>query len=107
MRNNMLKANPDKFKLLLSDSGQQYFVTIDKYNIQNSESVTLLGIKIDDKLEFKEHVTELCTTASQKLHALSRISQFMNSKQLQILMKAYILSQFVYCPLVWMVPSRK
>ena len=44
---------------------------------------------------------------SQKLHALSRVSNFMNLKQRHATMEAYIMSQFGYCPLVWMFHSRK
>ena len=67
----------------------------------------LLGINIDNKLSFDEHVTGLCRKASQKLHALSRISHFMKTQQRQIIMKSFINSQFGYCPLVWMFHSRK
>ena len=38
---------------------------------------------------------------------LSRVSNFMTMKQRQITMKAFVLSQFGYCPLVWMFHSRK
>ena len=37
----------------------------------------LLGIKIDNKVTFKEHVEELCKKASQKVSALARISSLM------------------------------
>ena len=107
IRNNGLKANPDKFHLILSDTNQDYSVRVDKFSIQNSTSEKLLGIKIDSKLTFDEHVSGICTKATQKLHALSRVSNFMNLKQRQTTMKAFILSQFGYCPLVWMFHSRK
>ena len=58
-------------------------------------------------MSFNEHVSDICTKASQKLHALSRISNFMTLKQRQITMKSFILSQFGYCPLVWMFHNRK
>ena len=82
---------------------------MDKFSIQNNKSEKLLGIKID-KLTFDEHVSgmcTLCTKATQKLHALSRVSNFMSLQQRQITLKAFILSQFGYCPLVWMFHSRK
>ena len=67
----------------------------------------LLGISIDNTLSFDHHVSDLCRKAIQKLHALSRISHFMNTKQRKIIMKSFVLSQFGYCPLVWMFHSRK
>ena len=47
---------------------------IDGFDISNSPYQKLLGIKFDCKMSFKEHVSDLCNKASQKLHALSRIS---------------------------------
>ena len=103
---NGLKANPDKFHLILSDSNLEHFVKVEEFNVVNSASQKLLGITIDNKLSFEEHVGTLCNKASQKLHALSRISHYMDVKQRQLIMKAFINSQFGYCPLVWMFHSR-
>jgi len=107
IRNNGVKANPDKFYLILSEYSQQYSLQVDKFQIQNSNSRKLLGITINNKFNFDEHVSILCSKASQKLHALSRVSYLMTLKQRQITMKSFILSQFGYCPLVWMFHSRK
>ena len=80
---------------------------VDNFAVQNSNCEKLLGIKIDNMLTFHDHVSELCTKASQKLHALSRVSQYMNIDQRKLVMRAFISSQFGYCPLVWMFHSRK
>ena len=72
--NNHLKANPDKFHLLLSDPSPNFSVHVDQYHISNSSSEKLLGITIDNQSNFNEHVTGLCKKASQKLHAHARIS---------------------------------
>ena len=42
----------------------------------------------------------------KKLHALARVPNFMNVEQRRKLMKAFIASQFGYCPVVWMFHSR-
>ena len=104
---NGLKANPDKFHLLLSEPDNSLSMKIDGFEISNSLSEKLLGVKFDSKMKFKEHVTGLCTIASQKLHALSRIGIYMTLKQRKTIMKSFILSQFGYCPLVWMFHCRK
>ena len=44
--------------------------------------------------------------ASQKLHALARVSNLMSIRQRKIIMNAFIHSQFSYCPLIWMCHSR-
>ena len=104
---NGLKANPDKFHLVLSDPSENYSLKVEECYIQNSTNKKLLGINIDNKFSFDKHVELLCMKASQKLHALSRISHYMGAKQRKLIMKAFIISQFGYCPLVWMFHSRK
>ena len=74
--------------------------------INSSDSVKLLGITIDKKLNFNDHVSKLCKKASCKLHALARISKFMSQEKLRLLLKSFIESQFSYCHLVWMFHSR-
>ena len=57
-------------------------------------------------MNFNEHITKIYKKASQKLHALARIAKYMDSQKLRIIMKAFIESQFNYCPLIWMFHSR-
>ena len=44
--------------------------------------------------------------SSQKLHALSRILKYLLPNKTRILFKTFIISQFNYCPLVWLCHSR-
>ena len=67
----------------------------------------LFGIIIDKKLTFEEHVRSLSKKANQKFHALMRASTYMSQDKLRILLKAFIESQFNYCPLIWMCHSKK
>ena len=57
-------------------------------------------------MRFDEHVSILCNKASQKLHALARISKCVFNHKLNILVKSFILSQFCHCPLIWMFHSK-
>ena len=44
---------------------------------------------------------------SKKLHPLARISQYMNIPTQRMTMKAFIASEFGYCPPVWVFRSSK
>ena len=101
------KANPDKFHFISSSFDIISFLQIDQYQIYKSKCEKLLGIKVDHKLTFEDHVSSICCKAAQKLHALARVSHFMTAPQRRSIMKAFINSQFGYCPLVWMFQSRK
>ena len=104
--NNLMKANSDKSHLLLSKSTSST-ANVNGDIIKNSESEKLLGVTIDYKLNFEEHLSKVCDKASQKLNALARISSYMNINQRKRIMRAFISSQFGYCPLVWFFCSRK
>ena len=60
----------------------------------------------DKKLSFKKHVEDLYKKANQKLHALARLSNYIDPIKSEILMNSFIRSQFNYCPLVWMFHDR-
>ena len=103
---NYLKMNADKCKLLVTNHHDDISINVDNEVITASKSVKLLGITIDNKLNFNEHISKLCKKTSLKLHALSRVSNYLSSSKLKIIVKAFIESQFGYCPLIWMFHSR-
>ena len=102
---NYMKSNSDKCHLLIS-SPNEVSIKIGSDKIFNETSVKLLGVTIDQNLNFNEHVTNLCKKASKKLHALARVSKYMSMNKLRTIMKAFIESQFGYCPLIWMFHNR-
>ena len=104
-RINEMKPNDDKCHLLVCNH-DQLFVTLGNEKIVSTNSVELLGVTIDNKLNFTDHVSELCKNGNQKLHALARISKYLEKDKLRIIMKTFIQSQFNYCPLVWMFHNR-
>ena len=50
-------------------------------SIGNEGSIKLLGIHINNNLNFDYHVNQLCKNASKKLHALARIAKYMDIKK--------------------------
>ena len=57
-------------------------------------------------MNFNEHITNLCDKTSKKIQALARTFPYIPQTQKRLLMNAYFMSQFRYCPLVWMNHSR-
>ena len=57
--NNYMKSIDDKYKLIITKENAPS-VTIGNYIKTCSNSVKLLGITIDNKLTFKEHLTNIC-----------------------------------------------
>ena len=102
---NSMVANPGKFQIMFLgskiDNNNITFLIEDKC-IKSKSEVTLLGITIDDKLTFKNHIKLMCNKANNRLRALIRIRKFLSVEQAKYLSEAYIMSSFKYCPLIWM-----
>ena len=99
--NNGMKANPDKCHLLLSKNGN-FEANINENRISNTKFEKLLGVTFDNRLSFNHHISNICKTAGNELHALARVSNYMDQDKKRILFNSYFLSQFNYCPLIWM-----
>ena len=48
--------------------------------LKSSKEVEILGIKIDNNLDFNNHIKSICSKADQKLSVLLRISSNLNMK---------------------------
>ena len=75
-QNNML-VNPKKFQVLFLSRNKELITSdillnINSNSIISSNWVKLLGIKIDSRLNFESHVSELCKSAARQLNALLR-----------------------------------
>ena len=71
--------------------------------IKCEEVVKLLGIDIDYKLSFDQHISILCRKAGQQLNVLKRLSPLLSRLNKLTIFHTYILSKFNYCPLAWHV----
>ena len=63
-----------------------------------------LGVEIDSNLLNKQKNKQK-KQANRKLSALTKVVKFMNLQQRRTLMEAFVVSQFNYCPLLWMFHS--
>ena len=104
-RDNYLKANNGKSHIILTTDHKLKINFMDSL-ICNEKIVKLLAVIFDNKLSFEPHLNLVSKKFRQKLHALTRGSKFISKKKLRVVMKAFIMSQFGYCPFVWMYHSR-
>ena len=102
-RLNSLKANPGKFQFMIlgNTSHHRHILKINSMKAGASDEA-LLGITIDKKLTFKQHIENLCWKAQYKLHALRCVRKFLSIEKAKILDNAFIDRQFNYAPLLWM-----
>ena len=69
-------ANPDKFQSIIInrhgkfDPVNQHILKFNDYEITSSNSVILLGIEVDDRLSFENHINSLVRKAAGQLNYL-------------------------------------
>ena len=69
--------------------------------------VKVLGVTLDNKLNFSHHISVICTKAARQLNALARISGFLSTTSRMIIYNSFINSNLNYCPLVWHFCGKK
>ena len=105
-RDNFLLANTEFQCLTINprktDSDKQTeALQIEDQFITNTSQIRLLGVEIDDKLNFTSHISNICIKASQKVGVLLRLRNLIPCKAKLIIYKSSILPHLTYCHLVW------
>ena len=75
---------------------------IDGTSIELSTTCKLLGVLIDERLNFNNHVASLCKKISKQIAIIFRFRKLLSFQTKLTLYKAYILPHFTYCSTVWM-----
>ena len=108
---NEMIVNPDKFQEIIikknSKMKDSYPLNINDQKISSENCVQLLGIEIDNKLCFEQHISTLCKKASNQLNAIGRTQKYMGFKEKEVLLNIFVYSNFNYCPLAWHFCSSK
>ena len=107
-QNNYMKLNTDKCHLLVAGHKFEHtWVRVGPDKIWEDHSVKLLGVSIDNELNFDKHVLSIIKKLNSKLSALSRLTKFMTLQKKKTLYKAFVKSQFKKYPLTWIFHCRK
>ena len=106
--NNFMKLNEDKYHLMFFGRRGVNEITlkIGEARVKDFADENLLGITFDQSLSLKKHVKTLCRQAGQKLRAFALVFSYMDTEKLKYLMRAFVITYFSYCPLLWMFYDR-
>ena len=81
---------------------QSIILNINNIKIRESSSATLLGVTLDNRLTFKDHVNILYRRDNLKLHALRRVRKYLTTVKAKLFYNAFINSQFIdYASIIW------
>ena len=96
-----MTANPSKFQSLIVGKNDSYikeFQIDNEFNINVNNEVTLLGIHINQQLQFDSHIHKICSKAAMHLNTMTRLAKFMGSKEREVIVNSFILYHFNYRP---------
>lgn len=68
---------------------------------RSSPKLKLLGVTLNEKLNYSEHIGEICTKASKKVNVLVCFKNIILEKAKLTLFKSLILVDLKYCNKVW------
>jgi len=103
--NNNLKMNIEKTQIVnfLYRLPQTPELTIcyDTEVIKSATSASFLGVTIDSRLDWKQHIDEICKNMARFCYALRLISKMVNEKTALMCYHAYIESRMRYGVIFW------
>ena len=100
-------ANPEKFQIMFLGLKNErcLHLNIEGKKLPTSDTVKLLSIQIDNELKLNKHIRGLCSKVHQKVSAFARLNTYLSPDQATKIYNTIILSNFNYCPLVWLFCS--
>ena len=76
-------------------------IIINNNTIQCTKSTKFLGIIIDDKLKWTEHISHVRNTISKSIGILFRVRNYLDKKTLRNLYHTFVFPCLIYCNEVW------
>ena len=111
LEKNEMIANPNKINALFVKNDQtntcEINLDLQGHSIKSEETVKLLGVTLDYKLNFDQHISNLCKKAAAQLNVLKWLRYFTGFAEKEVLVQSFVYSNFNYCPLVWYFSSSK
>ena len=93
---------------MIDSPNSDYFIETESvnYKLQNVNCTKDLGVIIDNKLTFNEHISEKIKKANCMLALIKRNFKYLDEKTFILLYKSLVRSQLEYASSVWF-PYRK
>lgn len=102
---NKLKINIDKTKFLLFKQKnkivREMAIKMNDLVLERVASVRYLGLMVDDRLNWREHVTKLTEKILSMIPYIFKIRNYITDKTKRLVYNAFFLSHFRYLIIVW------
>ena len=106
---NQMDANPTKFQCIGLNRLEEMSLSfcIDENIIKSQNSIKVLGVTLDENLNFGPHISNICKKAAMQINALKRIAKYLDERSRILIYKSFISSNFNYCPVSWIFCGKK
>ena len=104
-----MKANPDKFQFIIYGTKQQHknisvqlkSITINETSLKATSVAKNLGMKLDENLTWKDHITNLEGPCAGRLIQLSKVRGSMSKETFRNVVNATVISKVNYGDIVY------
>ena len=101
---NRLSVHPDKTSCMIFSNRYADFslpIQMNQKILKIDESATILGMQLDNKLKFNNHITVTCKKISKNLGLIYRIRDSLPYSTLRTLYYGLLYPYFLYCICIW------
>ena len=106
MRNNWLSINFAQTEYMFVTKKKlheqlKFKIKIDNHVISKKECIKYLGVLIDNNLDWKHHIKQVCKKVSSGAWAIARLKNYVNTCTLKSVYYSLIRSHLLYCINTW------
>ena len=104
-----LAANPTKFQTILlyrNNKKVEYLnIIVENTKLESAPNIKVL-VNIDSKLNFIDHVCDMCIKAERQLNLLQRPKDSLDYDSRMVIYNSFVISNFNHCIVVWLFTSK-
>ena len=107
LNNSGLKVNPSKTELCIfhKNSEIKTLVNVNGVMVESGNSINVLGVEFDSKLQWCRHVSNTIKKSYKSLHAIRIIRKFFTKRELNMLITSNFFSILYYNSEIWHLPT--
>ena len=100
---NHLEGNIPKYRVMVlgNTSETSSAIEIDNVTIKRESPIQLLGVTLDEGLNFSGHISQICAKTSRRINVIVRLRKLIPLQAKLQIHKSAVLPYFNYCSLIW------
>ena len=87
--------------MILGKKTYDFHFKIGNVEIDKEKSINLLGVNLDNKLNFSKHTSNICARVHNQIQVNKRFGHILSNSTKARLYKAFIMPHFQYCSTIW------